>query len=203
MNEKRFSNKIIPIRPVMLLIVGMMLFIGSCGPFHHEAAKLFTPEDVKLIHPKSKASLQHHHLTAEESRSINERIGRPATSSDELIPYYKVQPQAKRPLGESGTVFVGKVTTVDGDSTILVSVRDKVVQAIKIKEGMNVPVILPEFLKQFIGRGLEQSFKVGTSPEEFDRVPTPLKPLAGNIELSRQIADVVHKILVVDAVLGI
>lgn len=204
MHERRSSKRSISLRSiVMFFVAGIVLLAGSCAPLHHGAGTMFTKEDVKRIHPGSVATLRHHHLAEDESLRINTRLNRPATSPGDLIAYYDVRPQSKRPIGEFGKVFLEKVTTPEGDLEIIVSVRNGVVQEIEVKHEKGTYAFPSEFRDQFVGRGLEQSFEVGTSPEDFHRIPTPLIPMTGNLELSRMIADVVHKILVVADVLNL
>jgi hypothetical protein len=204
MHERGPSKRSISLRSiVMFFVAGIVVFAGSCAPLHHGAGTMFTKEDVKRIHPGSVATLRHHHLAEEESLRINGRLNRSATSPGDLIAYYDVKPQSKRPIGEFGKVFVERVTTPEGDLEIIVSVHNRIVQKIEVKNEKGTYAFPPEFLNQFVGRRLDQSFEVGTSPEDFHRIPAPLIPLTGNMELSRMIADAVYKSLVISNSLGL
>jgi len=192
-------------RVVLISLLGVLLVQG-CAYLQHETQEhpiAITERDAALLHPRSRYVSHHRHLSTEESRGINERLGYEATKPDELIGYYVVTRWPKRPTGETGTVFLEPVRTEHGTLSLLVSIKDGAPQRLVVRDG-SAGVALPhEFLDQFIGRDLEHPYEVGRDPEAFHKVPSPLVPIEGRGELSQRIAEAVRKILVIAEVLGV
>ena len=192
-------------RVALISLLGVFLVQG-CAYLQHETQEhpiAITERDAALLHPRSRYVSHHRHLSMEESRRINERLGYEATRADELIGYYVVTRWPKRPTGETGTVFLEPVRTEHGTLSLLVSVKDGAPQQLAVRDG-SADVALPhEFLDQFIGRDLEHPYEVGRDPDAFHRVPSPLAPIEGRWELSQRIAEAVRKILVIAEALGV
>ena len=192
-------------RVVLISLLGVLLVQG-CAYLQHETQEhpiAITERDAALLHPRSRYVSHHRHLSMEESRRINERLGYEATKPDELIGYYVVTRLPKRLTGETGTVFLEPVRADHGMLSLLVSVRGGAPQRFAVRDG-SADVALPhEFLDQFIGRDLEHPYEVGRDPDAFHRVPSPLAPIEGRWELSQRIAEAVRKILVVATELGV
>ncbi len=186
-------------RVVLISLLGVLLVQG-CAYLQHETQEhpiAITERDASLLHPRSRYVSHHRHLSTEESRRINERLGHEATKPDELIGYYVVTRHPKRLTGGTGTVFLEPVRTEHGAMFLLVSVKDGAPQRLAVRDG-SAGVALPhEFLDQFIGRDLEHPYEVGRDPDAFHRVPSPLAPIEGRWELSQRIAEAVRKILVI------
>ncbi|OGW61997.1 MAG: hypothetical protein A2638_05230 [Nitrospirae bacterium RIFCSPHIGHO2_01_FULL_66_17] len=192
-------------RVVLISLLGVLLVQG-CAYLQHETQEhpiAITERDAALLHPRSRYVSHHRHLSTEESRRINERLGHEATRPDELIGYYAVTRWPKRPTGETGTVFLEPVRTEHGTLSLLVSVKDGVPQRLAVKDGPSAAAVTHEFLDQFLGRDLDHSYEVGRDPDAFHRVPSPLAPIEGRWELSQRIAEAVRKILVIAEALGV
>jgi len=153
---------------------------------------VLSEEDVDRLYPRGHPVLQHRHLTAEQSRQINARLGYQATQPDDVIAYYDVERESKRPVGETGLVFVEPVS---GDLRVITAVDDQRVQRVAVA-GAEAAIIAPEFLDQFLDRRAQESFIVAANPQAYAQIPAPLKPLQGREDLSQTIADAVHKALV-------
>ena len=192
-------------RVVLISLLGVLLAQG-CAYVQHETQEhpiAITERDAALLHPRSRYVSHHRHLSTEESRRINERLGDEATKPDELIGYYVVTRHPKRLSGGTGTVFLEPVRTERGTLILLVSVRDGAPQQLTVRDGPAADAVTHEFLDQFIGRDLDHSYEVGRDPGAFHRVPSPLAPIEGRWELSQRIADAVRKILMVATELGV
>lgn len=189
--------RLMPCCIVLISLLGALLVQG-CATLQHETQAhpmALSEHDAAMLHPWSQYTLRHRHLSVEESRRINERLGSEATRADELIGYYAVTRHPKRGTGTSGTVLLEPVPTDHGALSLVISVRGGAPQGIVLKDE---PVSVPhEFLDQFIDRDLEHSYQVGRDPADFFKAPLPLMALKGQEDLSQRIADAVRKVLVI------
>ena len=205
MNMRETAATFTPSR-FMKVVAGLavILALQGCGYLHHQGTPhpiSITKADAERVHPRSQYVRQHRHLTGDESARINERLGQAVTHPGELIAYYAVTPHPKRGTGSSGHLFM---ETVEGPQALvqfIISVHSGKVQQVSVRNGKGADGMVPEFLGQFGGRSLSDSFEVGSSPEVFHKIPPPLIPLAGNVEFSGRIAEAVKKVLVLDEVL--
>lgn len=63
---------------VVLISVLSVLFVQGCAYLQHETQEhpiAITERDAALLHPRSRYVSHHRHLSMEESRRINERLG--------------------------------------------------------------------------------------------------------------------------------
>lgn len=191
------TRRLMPCRIALIGMLGMLVIQG-CASLRHETQAhpvALSEHDAARLHPWSQYTLRHRHLSVEESRRINQRLGGEATRPDELIGYYAVTRHPKRGTGTSGTVLLEPVPTDHGALSLVISVRAGAPQGIVLKNG---PVSVPhEFLDQFIGRDLEHSYQVGRDQADFFNAPLPLMALKGQEDLSQRIADAVRKVLVI------
>ena len=65
------------------------------------------------------------------------------------------------------------------------------------------PVILDEFLQQFIGRSLRDSWEVARNPSDLVTLPSKIRPIAGYPRISDEVTDAIRKVLVLANVLKI
>lgn len=61
---------------------------------------------------------------------------------------------------------------------------------------LETSVINREFLSQFIGKSLRDSFEIAKTPDDLLFVPSKIKPMRENIPLSEKIANVVKEIII-------
>lgn len=91
-------------------------------------------------------------------------------------------------------VFEVQGRAAEGSYSLIVCVHQGRVAEIYLKESpLNVP---GEFLRQFVGRSLEDSFEVAQSAEDAFGLPAKLHPIGGNLELSKAIATDLRKVLI-------
>ncbi|MFZ5876134.1 MAG: hypothetical protein ACOYXU_06950 [Nitrospirota bacterium] len=175
-----------------------LLAFGCGGLWRQAPPGTITASDARMVLPfADRYYYKEHRLSANESQSINERLGRPITSPGEVITYYRVSRNPRRPIGETGNVFVERVESPQGPLRVIIAVRGGVVRHSVVQGGAGSPVVSHEFLDQFVDRDLGHSFEVATDPEAFHRIPVPIAPIAGQVELSQRIADAVRKTLVI------
>ncbi|MFZ5862405.1 MAG: hypothetical protein ACOYXR_06180 [Nitrospirota bacterium] len=185
------------------LVISFALIASGCAVLSPRTAPhTITKADATLVIPRGgQYHFRQQRLTEEESKRINDRLGRQAVQAGETISYYAVTRHRKRMTGDSGLVFVEMIDGPQGPLRLVLSLRHQVVQNLAVKDGSAVTIIRHEFLDQFIGRDWEHSFKVETDPAAFHRIPVPIAPLAGHVELSQRIADAVLKVVVLVSVL--
>ena len=121
---------------------------------------------------------------------------------EKVVKYFKAHKW--KGMGVSGDIFVVSGESAYGPYRILVLIEghsvSKLIQDKPIfKEGHLI--INQEFLSQFVGRHLEQSFEIARTPEERLYTPTKIKPIANEMELSREIALKIKKALAVAVIL--
>ncbi|MEW6682657.1 MAG: hypothetical protein AB1451_07005 [Nitrospirota bacterium] len=186
------------------LVISFALIASGCAVFSPRTApQTITKADARLVIPwGGQYRFRQQRLTEEQSKKVNDRLGRQAVqSAGETINYYAVTRHPKRMTGDSGLVFVEMIDGPQGPLRLVLSLRHQVVQNLVVEDGSAATMIRHEFLDQFIGRDLEHSFKVETDPAAFHRIPVPIAPLAGHVELSQRIADAVLKVVVLVSVL--
>jgi hypothetical protein len=139
----------------------------------------------------------HKKLSLEQSRSINKLYGDAISQEGDLIAYYDA-------LDRNPRRYIGKVFLVNAKSekdqwNVIVGTRGRVVDRIMVKNnilGEGRPVIPNEFLKQFIGRSLQDSWQVAEGPQDVVTLPSMIRPVAGNLRASKELASNIRKILV-------
>lgn len=185
------------------LVMYFALIASGCAVFSSRTApQTITEADARLVIPRGgQYHFRQQRLTEEESKKINDRLGRQAVLSGETIAYYAVTRHTKRMTGDSGLVFVEKMDGPQGPLRLILSLRNRVVRDLVVEDDSAVTMIRHEFLDQFIGRDLEHSFKVETDPAAFHQIPAPIAPLAGHVELSQRIADAVLKVVALVSIL--
>jgi hypothetical protein len=185
------------------LAISFALIASGCAVFSPRTApQTITKADARLVIPwGGQYHFRQQRLTEEESKKINDRLGRQAVQSGETITYYAVTRHPKRMTGDSGLVFVEMIDGPQGPLRLILSLRHQVVRDLVVEDGSVAKMIRHEFLDQFVGRDLEHSFKVETDPAAFHQIPVPIAPLAGHVELSQRIADAVLKVVVLVSVL--
>lgn len=92
-----------------------------------------------------------------------------------------------------GYVFLKTLPLQDKETELLIGVdtKGKIVK-VKIKEAT---AATEEFLAQFAGRDLNASFEVAKSAEDLLYLPSKIKALKDNLELSERVAGAVHEVM--------
>jgi hypothetical protein len=95
-------------------------------------------------------------------------------------------------------VFEVQGESAQGPYSLIVCVHQGRIAEIEPKTSTQEsgPRIPGEFLGQFVGRGVNDSFEVATSAEEAFTLPARLRPIGGEPELSRTIARDLRKVLI-------
>lgn len=189
---------------ILCLVSGMNGCALTQRVFYDEPYDM-TIWDAKKIHPFSDLSDRRRRLTAQQSQLINKLYGQDISREGDLIVYYEAR-KHKGIYGERGNIFLAQVKGEPGSLDILVCTTGGRVDEILVK---NNPVVdgrlaIPdEFLQQFIGRSLENSWEVALNPSDLAAMPSRIRPIAGYPKLSREAADGIRKVLAWTEVLQI
>jgi len=184
----------------LVVSVWFMLITAGCASlpktFNHEShdiAKL----DISKIYPAAISTDHHIKLTLEQSRLINKLYGEEISQKGNLLAYYSA---VKRlPRHYKSKVFLVHVEEKAGRLEVLVGTRGRVVDKIVVKNnvtGQGKPVIPDEFLQQFIGRSLQDSWQVAEGPQDLLTLPSMLRPVVDQQNTSKEIASNIRKVLV-------
>jgi hypothetical protein len=194
----------------LLLSIVLILLISDTGCaafgrlFYHEPHEI-TSRDAKRIHPFSQLSDRHKRLTAQQRQLINKIFGQDISREEDLIAYFEAK-RRKGIYGDPGNIFLVHAGGESGSLEILVCTTHGRVDEIVIKNNPVVEgraVIPDEFLQQFIGRTLQDSWKVAQTASDLVDLPAKIRPLAGDTRTSEEVAKAIRKILVWTEVLQI
>ena len=197
-------------RQMFFVSIGLVLVLstGGCTAIQkilfHERHEI-TTSDAKKIHPRSHLSHHHIRLTLEQAQAMNQLYGQAIAAEGNVITYYEARPQ-KGIYGERGNIFLVQAKGESGLLDILVCTTDGQIDEVLIKDGRSPDghlAISAQFLDQFIGRTLQDSWKVAQTASDLVDLPAKLRPLAGDIRTSEEVASAIRKILVWAQVLQI
>lgn len=196
-----------------MLVWGMILLaIGQAGCAGAGTGRLLDHElpaitllDARKIHPFSDLSERHISLTAEQAQAINRFYGRIIAAEGERNVYYEAR-RRRGIYGQWGNIFLVNAEGELGRLEVLISTAGGEVDEILIKNNPVLngkPVIPREFLRQFIGRSLRDSWELAQDPSDLVALPSPIRPIASYPQFSQEVADAVRKPLVWTEVLEI
>jgi hypothetical protein len=171
--------------------------------FYHEPHEI-TIWDAKKLYPFRKHSSKHRNLTLQQSQLINEIYGEEISHEGELIAYY--QARARKPLRHRANIFIVHAGGELGQLDILVSTTGRWIETIMIKDSPELdgkPVIPNEFIEQFIGRSLANSWELAQNPSDLVTLPAKIRPITGYPRTSKEITNAIRKVLVWARVLQI
>lgn len=171
---------------------------------YHEPHEI-TFWDAKKIHPFSHLSDRHKRLSMQQSQLINKIYGEEISHKGDLIAYYEAR-KRKGIYGDVGNIFLVHAKGEFGPLDILVSTTDRSVDKILVKNNPVLdgkPLIPDEFLQQFIGRSLGDSWEVAQKPLDLVTLPSKIRLIAGYPKMSQEVANSIHKVLVWENVLQI
>ena len=180
---------------ILTIIVSGCAGIGKL--FYHEPHEI-TVWDAKKIHPFSKLSDRHKRLTAQQSQLINKIYGQQINHGGDLIAYYEAR-KRKGISGEPGNIFLVRASGEFGPLDILVCTTDKHVDEILIKNSLvrnGKPAIPDEFLRQFIGRSLRDSWEVAKDQSDLVTLPSKIRPTADHPMATSEVLGAIRKVLV-------
>ncbi len=140
-------------------------------------------------------------LTKSQRKKISQILGN-QIPVENVVKYFKAHKW--KGMGVSGEIFVITGESGYGLYRILVLIEhDSISRLILGKQVFKErqALINREFLNQFVGKHLEQSFKIAQGLEDIMQTPTKIKPIANEVGLSREIALKIKKTLAEVAVL--
>jgi hypothetical protein len=198
-------KQIFMLSAVLILTIIVSGCAGIGKPFYHEPHAI-TIGDAKKIRPFSNLSDRHKRLTAQQSQLINRLFGLDISREGDLIVYYEAT-KRKGIYGDPGNIFLVHARDESGSLlSILVCTTNSRIDEVLIENSpvlAGKPVIPDEFLQQFIGRSLSNSWELEKAPSDLLSLPSKLRSIAGNPRTSQEVADAIRKVLVWAEVLQI
>lgn len=153
--------------------------------------------DIRELFPVG----DHHHRTAavtkRQAKDINRLMGYTAIMEGETFSYVNVHPFPKH-RGVIVHLFDGKA----GPLTLLVAIKQDKVNGVAAKGKVADIPGLHDFLDQFVGRTLNDSFEIAGSPADLLTMPPKLQGLKDFPDLSLELAMAVKKALAAHKVMG-
>lgn len=139
-------------------------------------------------------------LTQDDKVKLQALLGHPPKYYPKSLTYYR---EIRHHYGEIGDIVPLYQETPYGRLVILVRIWwhaiDKIVVVENVtKEGK--PIVNDTFLSQFVGRTATSSYKTIKDPQDLLGARTNIKPIAGEPEISREIADRLQEIIAIHAV---
>ncbi len=164
-------------------------------------------EDANRIHPHSRHKDTHKRLSLEESRTINKLYGEEISQEGNFIVYYNARHMKPLYPLTKGNIFLVHTNEEKNKSlTLLVCTTKGRVDEVILKSNFVVGgkrVIPAEFLEQFIGRSLGDSWEMAKVPSDFLSLPNKIRPISGYPKISEELAKAMRRVLVLASVLEI
>lgn len=183
-----------------LIFLAILIALAGCS-WISQMTKVDTAQlrgvDVRKLHPMGKYHLRFIKFSESDRNVIRKTYGEEYLSEANQVPYYVVRPF--RGHGRRGNVFQINNETLFGTYRIIVCTTGGRVKEIYVKNSLmseGKAIIGNEFLKQFIGKSLDDCFEIAEKPDDLHTIPTKVKPIRGYPEISRQIATDVKKVLI-------
>jgi hypothetical protein len=154
-----------------------------------------TRADARRIHWAQRYSERSIDFSTERRALVASKYGEEYLPGEERVRYIHV-PTWK--WQRHADVFEVQGESAQGPYSLIVCVHQGRIAEIEPKTSTQEsgPRIPGEFLGQFVGRGVNDSFEVATSAEEAFTLPARLRPIGGEPELSRTIARDLRKVLI-------
>jgi hypothetical protein len=190
---------------VALLLIAVSIGCASVrNVFYHEPHNI-SIWDARKIHPFGDLSGEYKQLNAQQSQLINQLYGQDISHEGDLIAYYKAR-KRKGIYGEQGNIFLMQAKGELGPLDILVCTTGGHVDEILIKNNPVLDgksVIPDEFTQQFIGRSLQNSWKIAQDPTDLMALPSRIRPISDYPRTSQELANAIRKVLILAKVLEI
>ena len=154
-----------PSRAGMLLVIVSMMAISALFSEAHETE--WPGKKLEAIFPKAKKFVQRSAtLTKDKIASIEKELGAKLRKEDQKPVFYIPISDQKKPLGLVLFVDVqGPRGVIDG--AVGLNMKGKVVKVAVYEHKESDAIADEKFLKQFVGKGIDDAFKVG---EDIDAI---------------------------------
>ena len=157
-----FQNIRSKLSGILIVSVILLSFTPLIGNAHE---KEFPGEKLAKFFPKAKKFVQRNAvLTPEKVKSIEKELGTKLLKEDQKPIFYIPINDQKKPMGLVLFVDVkGPRGTIDG--AVGLNMKGKVVKVAIYEHKESEAITAEKFLKQFIGKGIDDDFKVGEDIE--------------------------------------
>ena len=192
-------------RNIIIIIAYSFLVIApaSCaGMFHPNCKDEVSNSELK----KMGFSLDRYEkrellLTQDDKAKIQELLGHPLTYYPKgWLTYYR---EIRRHHGEIGDIVPLYLETLYGKLVILVRINWDSIDKIVVVENIakeTKPVVNDAFLAQFLGKTASSSYKMVKTPQDLLTARENIRPIAGELAISQEIAEHLQELMVIHAV---
>jgi hypothetical protein len=182
------------------------MILYSCASLHRsdEFGGEIKKSDLKHFTVLGRFEQRHIKLTHEQKRKADEFYGKEIVIPGNVLAFY--QSRRWKGHGRDGSVFLVLESGSFGGIDLIVWTSHGIVEEVGIKERIIKEEDRPineEFLQQFLGRTLEQSFEIARDYRDILYTPTKLKGISGAPETSQAIAQAIKKVMVLVSVLDL
>jgi hypothetical protein len=193
-----FNRNILSIIVCSLLVMMM----ASCAEMFHSSTK----DDIANSElNKMGWTLDHYEqrefvLTNANKVKIQKMLGRPLKYYTKNFSYYS---EIRRHHGEIGDIIPLYQQTPYGRLVMLVRIGWYSINKIVVVENVikeTKPIVNDIFLDQFFGKTVSSSFKLVKTSQDLLTAQDNIKPIAGEIAISQEIADRLQELLAINAV---
>jgi len=174
------------------LLVAAILSGACAGPERTpaDAQAGVTRADARRIHSGRGYQFRNLTLSPEGRASLAARYGQENLPPEEGVRFVHIPNWRTRRHADVFQVGGGSY------SLIVCTHLDRIAEVYQKPSGSGQAAIPVEFLSQFVGRSLTDSFEVAASCDEAFTFPRRLRPIEGNVELSKAIARELRKVLI-------
>ncbi|HHT9108887.1 MAG TPA: hypothetical protein ACFYD9_09590 [Candidatus Wunengus sp. YC64] len=186
---------------VCILLVSLLCGCAETPHLNHEQE--LTLYEIRKDHPFGWIERQHVRLTDRELDEIA-RYGVIIGADERTVVYYSMT--RRRGRGEIGKAFLVKGKGEHGHFELVVDIDGNRIQEIHIVKNpfdcTGQSVINEDFIEQFIGKELTDSFELARASEDVLTTPNKIKPIKMAPITSEMIAKELRKWLVIDKILN-
>ncbi len=157
-----FQNIRTKLSGILIVSVFLLLFTPLLGEAHE---KEWPGEKLAAIFPKAKKFVQRNAvLTPEKIATIEKELGSKLRKEDQKPVFYIPINNQKKPIGLALFVDVkGPRGVIDG--AVGLDMKGKVVKVVIYEHKESDAIASDKFLKQFIGKGIDDAFEIGKDIE--------------------------------------
>lgn len=156
--------------------------------------KQITIWDAPRIHYAWQYDPSYATFSPEKRALIARKYGEQYLPKGEQVKYIHIPGKARQ---KHADIFQVGDESAQAPYSILVCIHRGQIAEITLKSQQSGASAIPgEFLRQFRGRGLDDTFEVAATSDEALTIPSKLRPIENNLQLSRIVARDVRKTLI-------
>ena len=181
-----------------LLLSFLFVSVGAgCASMTKHEPHNIAKSDVWKVYHATASSDHHKTLTKKQSQLVNKLYGEDVSQEGDMIAYFDALRQL--PPHYKTKVFLVHAQGESGQLDVIVGMRGRMIDRIVVSNspGEGHQSAIPgEFLMQFIGRSLQDSWQVAEKTQDLIVLPSMIRPLTGHQKTSKDITSNIRKVLV-------